>query len=72
MYIDKLDVIVNKYNNTYKITIKMKLSDVNPSMYIDFNKENNKESPKLKTGDNVLIRIPKYQCICRVLCFKLF
>ena len=50
----------------------MKLSDVNPSMYIDFNKENNKESPKLKTGDNVLIRIPKYQCICKVLCFKLF
>ena len=27
-YIDKLDDIVNKYNNTYRNTIKMKPSDV--------------------------------------------
>ena len=26
----------------------MKNVDVNPSMYIDFNKENNKEGPKFK------------------------
>ena len=25
-------------------------------MYIEFNKENNKESPKFKVGDNVIIR----------------
>ena len=31
----------------------MKHVDVNPSMYIDFNKENNKEGPKFKVGDNV-------------------
>ena len=48
MYIDKLDDIVNKYNNTYHKTIKMKPIDVNPSMYIDFNKENNEEGPNLK------------------------
>ena len=41
-YIDKLDDIMNKYNNTYNKTIKMKPVDVNPSIYIDFNKENNK------------------------------
>ena len=28
MYIDKLDDIVNKYNNTYHGTIKMKTVDV--------------------------------------------
>ena len=28
MYIDKLDDIVNKYNNTYPRTIKMKSADV--------------------------------------------
>ena len=30
-YIDKLDDIVNKYNNTYHNTIKMKLVDVKSS-----------------------------------------
>ena len=58
VYIDKLDEIVNKYNNVYYRTVKMKPADddVKPSMYIDFNKENNKESPKFKVGDNVIIR----------------
>ena len=41
LYIGKLDDIDNKYNNTYHKTIKMKFFDVNPSIYIDFNKENN-------------------------------
>ena len=61
MYIDKLDDIVNKYNNTYHKTVKMKTVDVNPSIYIDFNKGNNKEGPKFKVGDNV--RISKYENI---------
>ena len=55
VYIDKLDDIVNKYNNTYHKPIKMKPVDVNPSMYIDFNKENNKKDPKFKVGANVRI-----------------
>ena len=45
VYIDKLDDIVNKYNNTYHRTIKMKPVDVKSNMYIDFNKENNKKVP---------------------------
>ena len=44
VYIDKLADIVDKYN-TYHSTIKMKPVDVNPSVYIDFSKENNKEGP---------------------------
>ena len=39
VYIDKIDDMVNKYNNTYHRTTKMKPADVNPSMYIDFDKE---------------------------------
>ena len=38
VYIYKLDDIVNKYNNKYHKTTKMKPADVNPSMYIGFNK----------------------------------
>ena len=47
VYIDKLDDTVNKYSNRYHATIKMSV-DVQPSMYIDFNKENNNQGPKLK------------------------
>ena len=61
VYIDKLDDIINKYNNTYQRTIKMKPVDVKPSIYIDFNKENNKEGPKVKVVDHV--RISKYKNI---------
>ena len=42
-YIDKLGNTVNKYNNTYHRAINMKLVDVASIIYIDFNKENNKE-----------------------------
>ena len=39
MCIIKLDDIVNKYNNTYYSTIKMKPVEVNSSTYIDFDKK---------------------------------
>ena len=47
VYIDELDNIVNKYNNTYS-TIKVKPVDVKASTNIDFNKENDKEEPKFE------------------------
>ena len=40
VYTDKLDNIVNKCNNTYHRTSKMRTADVKSSTYIDFNKEN--------------------------------
>ena len=61
MYIDKLDDIVDKYNNKYHRTIKMKPIDVKASTYIDFDIENNHKGPKLKVGDHV--RIWKYKNI---------
>ena len=59
MYIDKLDGIVNEYNNTYHRTIKMKPADVKDNTYIDFEKEVNNKDPKFKIGDHV--RISKYK-----------
>ena len=61
VYIDKLDDIVNEYNNTYHRTIKMKPVDVKDNTYIDFKKEVNDKDPKFKVGDHV--RIFKYKNI---------
>ena len=47
VYIDKLDDVVSKYNNTYS-TIKMKSVDLKSSTNIDFSKEINDEIPSLK------------------------
>ena len=44
--VDKLDDIVNKYNNTYHSTIKMQPVDVKSSTYIDSSKEINDKDPK--------------------------
>ena len=48
MYIDELDDIVNKYNNTYHRTIIIKLVEVKPNIYIDFNKKIIKKLLNLK------------------------
>ena len=61
VYIDKLDELVNKYRIICHRTIKMKRVDVNSSISIDFNKENNMEDPNFKVGENV--RISKYKSI---------
>ena len=58
VYMDKLDDIVDEYNNPYHRTIKMKPVDVKDNTYIDFKKEVNYKDPKFKVGDHV--RISKY------------
>ena len=60
MYINKLDNIVNEYNNTYQRAIKMKLVDVKDNTYIEYNKEVNDKDPKFKVGDHVRISKCKY------------
>ena len=42
MYTDRLDDIVNEYNNTYHSTIKTRPVDVKASTAINFDKENNR------------------------------
>ena len=61
VYIDKLDDIVNEYNNTKHRTTKMKPTDAKDNTYIDFGKEVNDSDPKFKVGDHV--RISKYKSI---------
>ena len=62
MYIDKLEDIVNEYNNTYPRTIQMKPADVKDNAYIDFSEEVNDKNSKFKVGDHV--KISKYKNIC--------
>ena len=59
VYIDKLDGIVNEYNNTFHTTIKMKSVDVKNNVCINFGKEVNDKDSKFKVGDHV--RISKYK-----------
>ena len=57
VYIDKLDDIVNEYNNAYHRIIKMKTTEVKDNAYIDYIKED----PKFKVSDYV--SISKYKSI---------
>ena len=61
VYVDVLDDIVNKYNNTIHRTIKMKPIDVTDDSFAEYNEESNKKDPKFKIGDHV--RISKYKNI---------
>ena len=61
MYIDKVDYIINKYNNTYHRTMKMKPVDVKSNTYINCSKEINNKDPKFKIGD--IVRISKHKNI---------
>ena len=54
VYVDKLDDIVDEYNNTYHTTIK-------DNTYINADREINNKDPKFKVGDRV--RISKYKNI---------
>ena len=58
IYIDKLDDIVNKYNNTYHSTIQMKRADVKSNTYIEPSQKINDKNPKFK-----LVILLEYQNI---------
>ena len=59
VYIDKLDDIVDEYNNAYHTAIKMKPIDVKDNTYINTDKEIDNKDPKFRVGDHV--RISKYE-----------
>ena len=61
VYIDKLDDIVNKWNNTYHSTIKMKPVDVKSNAYSNSVKKIKNIDSKFKIGD--IVRISKYKNI---------
>ena len=68
--IDKSDDVVNKYNNLYYSTIKLKPINVKSSSYIKYCKEINEQDSRLKISDTV--RISKFKnFFAKELCSKL-
>ena len=62
VYIDVLNDIVNKYNNTVHKTIKIKPIDVTNDSYVEYNEDSNKKGPKFTVNDHVTILVQKYLC----------
>ena len=58
VYFDILDDFVNKYDNTFNRTIKMKPIEVRYDCYAEYNVDCNEKHPKLKD-----VRISKYKNI---------
>ena len=59
VYFNVLNNIVDKYNNTYHKTIKMKPIDVGDDSFFECNEKSNEKDPKFKVGDHV--RISKFK-----------
>ena len=72
VFIDELDDIINKYNNTCHNKIKMKPVDVKLNTYIDSSKEINNKDPKFKIDD--IVKISKHKMfqnhLKKLLCLK--
>ena len=61
VYFNVLNYIVDKYNNTYHKTIRMKPIDVKSDYFAEYNEESDEKDPKSKVCDH--IRISKYKNI---------
>ena len=61
VYIDKLDDIVDEYNNTHHRTITMKPADAQSFNYIECNPNSSDNGPKFQVSGHV--RISKYKNI---------
>ena len=55
VYFDVLDDLVDKYNNTYHKTIKMKPINLKDDSFAEYNEKSNEKDPKFKVGDHVKI-----------------
>ena len=55
-----LDDIVNEYNKTVHITIKIKPIDITDDSYAEYNEGFNKKDTKFKVGDHVKIQKQKH------------
>ena len=61
VYFDVLDDIVDKYNNTYHRTIKIRPVDVKSNFYAKYSIDSDEKDPKFEVDDYV--RIWKYKII---------
>ena len=55
VYFTVLDDIVDKYNNTFQKTIKMKPIDVTSDSYAEYDEDSNETKPEFKVGDRIRI-----------------
>ena len=55
VYIDKLDDLFSKQNNTYQSTIKMKHVSVKARLYIDFGKTDKDPEVNILTLKNIKV-----------------
>ena len=55
VYFKLIYYILDKYNNTYQKSIKMKPMDVKSNSYAEFTVDSNAKEPKFKIGDHVRI-----------------
>ena len=55
VYFTVLDDIVDKYNNTFQKTIKMKPIDVTSDSYAEYDEDSNETKPEFKVGDHIRI-----------------
>ena len=53
VYFKLIYYILDKYNNTYQKSIKMKSMDVKSNSYAEFTVDSNAKEPKFKIGDHV-------------------
>ena len=53
VYLDVLNNLVDKCNNTFHRTMEMKPIDVKSDSYAEHNVDSNKKDPKYKVGDHV-------------------
>ena len=60
VYFDVLNDIVDKWNNTYHRTIKMKPINVKSISYAEYNVDSNKKDPKFQVSDHIRI-LSKYK-----------
>ena len=61
VYVGVLNYIVDKYNNTYHRTIKVKPINLGDDSFAEYDKKSNEKDPQFKVGDHV--RISKYKNI---------
>ena len=61
VYFNVSNDIVDKYNNTYHSSIKMKPKGVSDNVFVEYSEKSNEKDPKFKIGDHV--RISKYKNI---------
>ena len=60
LYTDKLAAILDRSNNAYYRTMKIKSIDIKTTTYIDFDVKNSDKDSKFKSDDHI-IRISKYK-----------